>query len=132
MNFLARKIIRYSRVLIVSGTQYNGVFTRSRTGIEPRTGTRTRIMGENRSRGMSWLRCSVKVFTHFHTTHLFPVSVNTSQIRGFMVYSHLRFITRKLLPDLKLQKNKKWVQNPLLGCSVHTIVHAVAGVNAPT
>ena len=50
-----------------------------------------------------------------------------------MVHSHLRFVTRELLHELKLQKR---VQNPFLNFSfhaiVHAIVHAIAGVNAPT
>ena len=47
-----------------------------------------------------------------------------------MVHSHLRFITRELLHELKLQK--KWVQIPFWNFSFHVIVHAIADVNAPT
>ena len=46
-----------------------------------------------------------------------------------MVHSHLRFMTRGLLDELKLQK---WVQNSFLNFSFHAVFHAVACVNAPT
>ena len=30
-------------------------------------------MVDNRSRSLSWFRCNVKIYTQFHTTHLFLV-----------------------------------------------------------
>ena len=46
--------------------------------------------------------------------------------------SHLRFFRRELLHELFSPCNrKKWVHNPLLNFSVHTIVDQIAGVNAP-
>ena len=46
--------------------------------------------------------------------------------------SHLRFFSRELLCELFSAGNrKKWVHNPLLNFSVHTIVDQIAAVNAP-
>ena len=46
--------------------------------------------------------------------------------------SHLRFFRRELLRELFSPRNrKKWVDNPLLNFSVHTIVDQIAGVNVP-
>ena len=46
--------------------------------------------------------------------------------------SHLWFFRRELLRELFSPCNsKKWVHNPLLNFSVHTIVDQIAGVNAP-
>ena len=40
---------------------------------------------------------------------------------------------RELLRELFSPRNrKKWVHNPLLNVSVHTIVDQIAGVKAPT
>ena len=52
-----------------------GVFILSGAGTETDTGAKTRRMGNNRYRPLSWFRCNVKTSTQFHTTHLLQVPV---------------------------------------------------------
>ena len=65
----------------------------------------------------------------FISEHLF------GNLRGWIWLrpnSHLRFFRRELLRELFSPHNrKKWVHNPLLNFSVHTIVDQIAGVTAP-
>ena len=51
---------------------------------------------------------------------------------SFRLNSQLRFFRRELLREpFSPHNHKKWVHNPLLNFSVHTIVGQIAGLNAP-
>ena len=67
---------------IANGLQIvpDGVFTPNGTRTETGTGTGTGIMGNNKSRPLSWFRCNVKASTQFHTTLLFPVPVPSASV----------------------------------------------------